>query len=494
MDVMMYIILGCDDVGSTLARNLSKSGEKILVIDNDETALIGLKEPNLRTLTADVHTLDFSSLPTKDTIAFILLQKNFKDTVTLAKRIKKLFPDKFILSRATDEKEDSELLENGVDRTVQTVRIITNAILSELETAKLKRSIFRLVSVIKAATSKGLAIFLQDNPDPDAIASGLALKRIAEKYDIKSNIYYGGNIGHQQNKTLVNLLETDLVRLKTADEALKIINTVDKIALIEASIPSKNNILPTNIIPNIIIDHHQTDFSLVKGEFIEILPKIGANSTIMTRYLRHLDIVPDPPLATALRYGIRVDTGGFTRNTTTEDLDAAAYLSPLLDVSLLNQIENPPMSAETIDIIGRTIRNREVRGSYLISFVEFITDRDALPQAADLMLQMEGISTVLVFGIDKDKVQLSARSVDSRINLAFLLQKAFGFMNAGGHANMAAGSIDLGIFGDVTDKKSLSRITFDAVRKKFFSAAGIDFEKREIPDELELMAGNSIKN
>src|SRR5574337_694110 len=376
MDVMMYIILGCNDVGSTLARNLSKSGEKILVIDNDETALIGLKEPNLRTLTADVHTLDFSSLPTKDTIAFILLQKNFKDNVTLAKRIKKLFPDKFILSRATDEKEDSELLENGVDRTVQTVRIITNAILSELETAKLKRSVFHLVSVIKAATSKGLAIFLQDNPDPDAIASGFALKRIAEKYDIKSNIYYGGNIGRQQNKTLVNLLETDLVRLKTADEALKIINSIDKVALIEASIPSKNNILPINIIPNIIIDHHQTDFSLVKGEFVEILPKIGATSTIMTRYLRHLDIVPDPPLATALRYGIRVDTGGFTRNTTTEDLEAAAYLSPLLDIGLLSQIENPPMSAETMDIIGRTIRNREVRGSYLISFVEFITDRE----------------------------------------------------------------------------------------------------------------------
>lgn len=214
----------------------------------------------------------------------------------------------------------------------------------------------------------------------------------------------------------------------------------------------------------------------------------------MTRYLRHLDIIPDPPLATALRYGIRVDTCGFTRNTTTEDLEAAAYLSPLLDVGLLNQIENPPMSAETIDIIGRTIRNREVRGSYLISFVEFITNRDALPQAAELMLQMEGVSTVLVFGIDKDKVQLSARSVDTRINLAFLLQKAFGFMNAGGHATMAAGSIDLGIFGDVTDKKSLLRITFDAVRKKFFSAVGIDIEKREIPDELELMVSNSTKN
>ncbi|QQR66340.1 MAG: NAD-binding protein [Candidatus Brocadia sp.] len=490
----MYIILGYDEIAHALARNLSRSGEETLVVGNDEAVFAGLKEPNLRTVVADIHTVDFGSLPMKNAIALILLQKTYDDNLILANRIRKLFPDKFVLSRATDDTEDAELLKNGTDRTVQTVRIIANALQNELETAKLKRSVFRLVSVIQAAKSKGLAIFLQDNPDPDAIASGFALKRIAEKYNIKSNIYYGGNIGHQQNKTLVNLLETDLIRLKTTDEVLKIINAADKVALIEASIPSKNNILPIDTILHIIIDHHQTDFSLVKGEFVEILPHIGATSTIMTRYLRHLNIVPDPPLATALRYGIRVDTGGFTRNTTTEDLDAAAYLSPLLDTALLNQIENPPMSAETMDIIGKIIRNREIRGSYLISFAEFITDRDALQQAAELMLQMEGVSTVLVFGIDKDKVQLSARSVDSRINLAFLLQKAFGFMNAGGHANMAAGSIDLGIFGDVNDKKSLSRITLDAVRKKFFSAAGIDIEKREIPDDLELMVGNSIKD
>ncbi|MBV6518286.1 MAG: potassium transporter TrkA [Candidatus Brocadia sp.] len=490
----MYLILGCDEISCVLARILSRSGEETLVIGNNEAVFLGLKEPNLRVMTADIHTLDFDSLPIKNTIAFILLQKTHRDNLTLANRLRKLFPDKFILSQATDEMEGAELSENGVDRTVQTARIIIDAILNELETAKLKRSVFSLVSVIQAAANKGVAIFLQDNPDPDAIASGFALKRIAEKYNIKSNIYYGGNIGRQQNKTLVNLLETDLTRLKTTEEVLKIVSSAGKVALIEASIPSKNNILPLHTIPHIVIDHHQTDLSLVKGEFIEILPKIGATSTIMTRYLRHLDIVPDPPLATALRYGIRVDTGGFTRNTTTEDLEAAAYLSPLLDTALLNQIENPPMSAETMDIIGRTIRNREIRGSYLISFVEFITDRDALPQAAELMLQMEGVSTVLVFGIDKDKVQLSARSVDSRINLAFLLQKAFGFMNAGGHANMAAGCVDLGIFGDVNDKKSLSRITFDAVRKKFFSAAGIDLEKREIPDELELIASNSIKN
>ena len=76
----MYIIVGCDDVGSSLIRNLSTSGEEIFVIDNDESALIGLEEFNICTHLADIHTLDLGTLPTKDTIAFILLQKTSKIT------------------------------------------------------------------------------------------------------------------------------------------------------------------------------------------------------------------------------------------------------------------------------------------------------------------------------------------------------------------------------------------------------------------------------
>ncbi len=483
----MYIILGCDDIGCALARNLNKTGEDVVVVDNDEAVMAGLKELNLHTILADINTFDFSLLPVKDIIAFIILKKNSQEIMALVQRIKKIIPNTFILSRVVSEREALVLQKNGVDCTVQTNKIITNAILTDLETAKLKRSAFHLVNVIKAAYHKGLAIFLQDNPDPDALASGLALKRIADDCGIKSRIYYGGHIGHQQNKRLVDLLKIELVQLKNTEESRKVLATVDKVALIEASIPSKNNILHPSVIPNIIIDHHQTDFNLVKGEFIEIMPKIGAASTIMTRYLRYLNIIPSPPLATALRYGIRVDTGGFTRNTTPEDIDAAAYLSPLVDAQLLNQIENPPMSMETLDIIGRAICNREVKGSYLVSFVEFINDRDALPQAAELALHTEGISTVLVFGIDKDKVHLSARSTDSSINLALLLEKAFGFMNAGGHAMMAAGSISLGVLGNTNDKKSLLKSASNLVRKKFFTAAGLDMEEHEMHKELELL-------
>ncbi|MEK7822164.1 MAG: bifunctional oligoribonuclease/PAP phosphatase NrnA, partial [Planctomycetota bacterium] len=341
-----------------------------------------------------------------------------------------------------------------------------------------------LAKEIKGSDTRQLAIFLQDNPDPDAIASGLALKRIAEKCEVESRIYYGGNIGHQQNRALVNLLGTELIQLTTGREVKEVLSNAGKVALVEASTPSRNNILPEEFVPDIIVDHHQTDISTVKGRFVDIEDKIGATSTIMTRYLRLFGIKPDAPLATALLYGIKVDTLGFTRNTTAQDMEAVAYLSPLIDHNLLKEVESPPMSSETLDIIGRAIRSREIRGSYLASFVEFINDRDALPQAAEVMLQLEGVDTVLISGICGDKVYLSARSRDTRVNLGLLLQKAFG-QGAGGHATMAAGTIELGIFGVVTDKKALLKVTSDAVKKRFFSVVGAEFEKEETPEESD---------
>jgi len=66
-------------------------------------------------------------------------------------------------------------------------------------------------------------------------------------------------------------------------------------------------------------------------------------------------------------------------------------------------------------------------------------------------------------------------------------------MNAGGHATMAAGSIDLGTFGNINNQ-ALLKVIFDTIRKKFFSAAGVDIEKWEVPKKLELMINHSTRN
>lgn len=474
----MYVIFGCGSAGNTVVDALNKAGKEVLIVDKNEKALSPWKEQHVNVIASDIYSFNLDSPFCKSANIFVILTGDSKSNLLLVKKIKKEMPNKFVLVRASDQDEADDLEANGADMILQTGKVLAQTILPKLEAVEMKQSAFTLVDIIKESNGKALTIFLQDNPDPDAIASGLTLKHISKFYDVESNIYYGGDISHQKNKTLINLLNIDLIKAKTKEEVMQIVRSAGKIALIEASIPSKNNILPEEgVIPNLIFDHHQVDMSSVKGDFIDIQPKIGATSTIMTKYIRQLNIKPTSQLATALLYGIRTDTNGFTRNTTSDDLSAASYLSPLVDVSILNQLESPPMSLETLDIIGRAIRNREIRGSYLASFVDFINERDALPQAAEMMLQLEGVNTVLIFGINEDKVQLSARSRDTRVNLGLLLQSAFGKLNSGGHATMAAGTINLGILGDANDRTSLLKVTSDAVRKKFFSAVGAEFEK-----------------
>ncbi|MCP5006945.1 MAG: potassium transporter TrkA [Planctomycetes bacterium] len=476
----MYIIFGCGSTGNAVIESLVKIENEVLVVDRDETVLSKWHDLHVNSVVSEITTFDINHpLCEKATIAMILTGDS-KNNLILLKKLKNKYPSKFLLIKASDQEEADTYTANGADMILHTGKILSQSIFPELEGVEMKQSAFMLANTIREAGDKGLAIFLQDNPDPDAIASGLTLQHISKFFDVESNIYYGGSISHQKNKALINLLNLDLIEAKTSKEAMEIIRNSGKIALVEASIPSKNNILPADVRPNLIFDHHPVDLNSVKGDFIDIQPKLGATSTIMTKYIRQLNIKPNHQLATALLYGIRTDTREFTRNTSSDDLIAVSYLSPMADGNVLSQLESPPMSSETLDIIGRAIRNREIRGSYLASFVEFINERDALPQAAEMMLQLEGINTVLIFGINDDKVQLSARSRDTRVNLGTILQGAFGKLNSGGHATMAAGVINLGILGDANDRTSLLKVTSDAVRKKFFSAVGAESEKETL--------------
>jgi nanoRNase/pAp phosphatase (c-di-AMP/oligoRNAs hydrolase) len=479
----MYIIFGCGTTGNAVVDALNEAGKDILIIDKDESSLSLWREKNLNVMVSDIETFDLNSQYCKTANMFAILTGDSKGNLSLAMRIKEKMPDTFVLVKASSQGETQALESSGADMILQSGNVLAREILSAFETAELEHSASTLVNIIKESNDKEVAIFLQDNPDPDAIASGLTLKRICKSCDVESSIYYGGKITHQKNRTLVNLLDIDLINVKTREEVMKAVKSAGKIALIEASIPSKNNILPIEVTPNLIFDHHQIDISSVKGDFVDIQPEIGATATMMTKYIRQLNIKPDIALATALLYGIRTDTKEFTRNTTPDDFEAAGYLSPLVDTTVMSQLEFPPMRLETLDIIGRAIQNKRIRGSYLVSFVEFITDRDALPQAAEMLLQLEGVYTVLVFGINDDKVQLSARSRDTKINLGLILQSAFGKLNSGGHATMAAGSINLGILGDANDRTSLLKVTSDAIRKKFFSAVGVEFEQETIPSD-----------
>jgi len=126
---------------------------------------------------------------------------------------------------------------------------------------------------------------------------------------------------------------------------------------------------------------------------------------------------------------------------------------------------------ETLDGIGNAILNRNVRGSCLVSFIGQITERDVLPQAADYLLQLEGVSTTAVYGIVADQIHLSARTSNSRLHIGDLLDEAFGDVgSAGGHHDMAGGQLPVGLLGEVDTPGDIANDLIDrSVRKRLFN-------------------------
>ncbi len=389
--------------------------------------------------------------------------------------LKKNAPGVQVVVRADDYQNKEELEAAGADLVVMPSKLphksIALAIVQYIEkitSVKLAQDLKKLISVVADAK---FAIIVHNNPDPDAISSAMGLKEIASSVGVKAEILYKGEIGHHENKAFVNLLDVELDESKDFKPS-----DYKKIAMIECAVPGVNNLLPPNTQVSIIIDHHQADIEEVKAEFVDIRPNIGATATIMTKYLQDLEIQINTELATALLYGIKVDTNDFQRNTDPADLTAAAYLYPLANHDILSKIESPSRSTEEIDILGEAIKNREIKGSYLISNVGTIRNRDSLAQAADYLLTLEGITTTVIFGLAEDHIFVSGRSRDLRVNIGKVMQDAFGADKGGGHSTFAGAQIPLGVFGGTKDKQTLMKLAEEVVVKRLLSVIGIQKE------------------
>jgi nanoRNase/pAp phosphatase (c-di-AMP/oligoRNAs hydrolase) len=231
---------------------------------------------------------------------------------------------------------------------------------------------------------------------------------------------------------------------------------------------------------HIVIDHHIDGKLGDSGTlFVDSRPGLGATASILSQYLQELDISVDKRVATGLLYGIRSDTRDFSRNVTPQDLNNAAYLLPLTDSALLDQIMSPSLSEETLDILGTAIAHRKIQSGYLFSNVGYVRNRDALPQAADLLISLEGVNTALVYGISDEAIIMSARNRDVRLHIGNVLQEAFGTMgDAGGHPSMAAATIPLSYFNLVKSKEDLLTLITEPLISRFTAIVGLENEGR----------------
>ena len=463
-----YAILGCGSVGHAVAEELVAEGKDVHIIDADEGRVEALRDQDMDARQADIRD-EAVAEAVADRDVILILSSDVEANAAAVENIRGRGDDQYIVARASDPVSADDLTELGADVVINPSAVIADSALRALESGELEYKARQLTDVI-AETDGKLAIRIHRSPDPDSIASAAALQTIAESLDIEATIIYDGEIGHQENRAFVNLLGIELVAGGEVDLA-----EYGTVALVDHA---KSGEPEAEVDADIIIDHYEHEHEHDVA-FADIRPNVSATSTVLTKYIQELDLTLEENVATALLYGIRAETLDFKRDTTPADLTAAAYLYPFADHDTLEQVESPSMSPETLDVLAEAIRKRQVQGSHLVSNAGFIRDRDALSQAAQHLLNLEGITTTAVFAISDDTIYLAARSKDIRMDIGRILKDAFDDIGeTAGHSTDASVEIPLGIFTGIEvsedNRQTLLELTEEAVKKKLFEAMGVE--------------------
>jgi nanoRNase/pAp phosphatase (c-di-AMP/oligoRNAs hydrolase) len=461
---MRRLVLGCGTVGHDVVATLVDRPGELHVVTDDSGRATALREENVGAVEAD--PADPSTYPDRADLV-VVADDAAERNRTIAERAREQFPDAMLVAYAGQDADqaDREALAALADRVVDPVGAVADRVLASArgEPAERMRRLLRALREVEGT----LAVVAHDSPDPDAIASALALVRLAESAGVDAEACYYGDISHQENRALVNLLDLRLTRL---DPEVDPREDFDAFALVDHSRPGVNDSLPEDIRPTVVVDHHPPRIP-VEATFLDVRSRVGATSTLLADYLERFGVVPDEQVATALLYGIQVDTRDFTRETAEADFDAAAFLLPHSDHDVLERVESPSVSSDVLDTLARAIRNREAHGETVASCVGELADRDALAQAAEQLLNMEGVTTTLVYGFKDGTVYVSGRTRGTDLDLGETLRDALGQIgSAGGHADMAGAQVPLGILAEVEEDEteSVAEIVHDVVAGRFF--------------------------
>jgi nanoRNase/pAp phosphatase (c-di-AMP/oligoRNAs hydrolase) len=450
------LILGCDVLGNADVESIAARPGGLRVIDPDTVRVRTLREAGITAAVGDPSDPDqIEGGPVPE---IVLIGGSDGETNLRATRAAAdAYPDAYLIAYAPDDGE-SEGIRERADQAIGTTEAVTDAVLVA-GTGDLGVPSRTLGRVLRGVSGR-LGVFMHSDPDPDAIGSALALSDIAREQGIDATACYFGEIAHRENRALVNLLDLDIRRL---DPTGFDPGEFGAIALVDHSRPGVNDNLPEDTGVDIVIDHHPPR-GPVDATLLDIRTDVGATSTLLVDHLNRLDVPVDDRLATALLYGIRVDTHDFSRDITGHDFAAAAFLLSRADMDVIEQVQQPGISGNTLDTIGRAITNYERKGSIVISSAGQIGHRDAIAQAADRLLAIENVHVAVVFGFADETAYVSGRTRRSNVDIGETMRHAFaGLGSAGGHTDMAGAQLRVDTIGEVKKDGNPTEETAGAV-------------------------------
>ena len=288
------------------------------------------------------------------------------------------------------------------------------------------------------ADADRVLILLHNDPDPDAMASGLALRNILHRTRQTAIIGAVQGVTRPENLRMQSLLDIHVEPINPAA-----LGEYDRVAMVDVQ-PHYFSGLVDRI--DLVIDHHpeQSGYSAV---FKDIRPDYGSTSTILTEHLRAVDVNISERTATAMLYAIKSDTLFFNRGANRVDLDAFSYLYPLADATLIKKMEGAEITMERLEQVVRAKQNGHLSEQVFCAYLGILPREDFIPYIADFFLQLESVKWTIIAGIVNDALVVSVRNLGYSRNAGEFVRRYFADIgSAGGHRAMAKAVVPLRAF------------------------------------------------
>ena len=295
----------------------------------------------------------------------------------------------------------------------------------------------QLLDIVKSA--RRLVIFLHNNPDPDAIATGWILGELARSLGVRYRIVYGGKVRRAENRAMVQLLKTPIHALDSP-KSMRFLKT-DRNVLVDTQPGVGNNIFPTDRLKShIIIDHHPQTPDL-KADFIDIRPEQGCCTTMLLNYFRKASLIPNASLATAAAYAIISETQDLGREATRQDQEALQFLMPYVRWTVLGRIRHPARPRAYYRTIARAMQHVLVSRNTCICHIGAVDSPEMVAEVADFFVAMERITWCMVSGLHGGMISISIRTTHRRANAERVMKCVVRNKGKGGGHGMIAGGV-----------------------------------------------------
>ena len=312
-------------------------------------------------------------------------------------------------------------------------------------------------------------ILLHNDPDPDALASGLALRNVLRRTKQTAIIAAVEGVTRPENLRMINLLDIhiEIVRPEQVAE-------FERVAMVDVQ-PHYFRGLIDRV--DLVIDHHpeQPGYSAV---FKDIRPDYGSTSTILTEHLRAVDANISERTATAMLYAIKSDTLFFNRQANRVDLEAFSYLYPLADAAMIRKMEGAEVTLERLEYVEKALRAGRMAEQVYCSYLGAAPREDLVPYVADFFLQLEDVRWTMIAGLVNETLVISVRNLGYSRNAGEFVRKWFAEIgNAGGHRAMAKAVMPFAAF-----REKFGNLEGPEISEKILELAMQFLKEHQAPD------------